>query len=129
MQNKIVIEIGEIDEDAKGTPIQVFEQALRIWEEGYDRIIETNNIQFLDALQTLFGTENIEIYLRGAWCHRVPITLREAYKYLYDIYDIIVFIYFNHFDSRTDQILEIDELMGDYNSKWEKILAEREPQL
>lgn len=86
--NKIII-IGDIWEQyVQYTPIEIFEQAITLSiNKGF--IVQTNNPQFIEALEVLCGEKDIDIYIQLKNKEKKKISFLTAYDYLGDVYDII----------------------------------------
>lgn len=79
---------GDIKEEIFGTPINIFRDAIKA-AKADEFCIETNNPQFIEAVEVLCGEENIEfyIYIDGQYCKQDR--AMDVYNYLGDVYDII----------------------------------------
>lgn len=79
---------GEIMEEIYGTPIEIFKEAIKYAKKD-EFNIETNNPQFIEALEVLCGEENINfyIYINGQYCKQDK--AMDVYNYLGDVYEII----------------------------------------
>ena len=109
---KIIIGVFT-EETIRGTPSEVFKNAVRLSKEKDDFEIYTNNPQLVEALELLCGEENIEVFL-----NQKQISFIEAYRYLGEIYDII-----NHMRlarNLDDEISYeiIDKEIKEYDKRW-----------
>lgn len=91
MVKKIIC--GEIDEEIKGTPIEIFKFAIELAKRD-DFIVETNNPQLVEALEVLCGEENIDFYVSMDGELVKEESVRKVYNYLGDVYNIINHIRF-----------------------------------
>lgn len=127
MDKKIFV--GDIEEETYyGTPIELFKKAIEISKEECF-IIETNNPQFVEALEVLCGEENIEFYIctDGHSCKVDRAT--EVYNYLDDVYNIINSLRFaiqlkDDFDEDYDFTDEILKEIEEYEIKYQYLSEE-----
>lgn len=79
--------VGEVAETIWGTPIYLFEEAIRLSkEENFS--IRTNNPQFIETLEVLVGEENMDIYIKLSG-ELNKVNFHTAYNYLGDLYHVI----------------------------------------
>lgn len=101
---------GEIHETIMDTPINVFKKALELSKEE-DFSIETNNPQFVEALEVLCGEENIDYYffLNGEFIKEESV--KQVYDYLGEVYNIINTIRFcDDIDCPADEESILEEI-------------------
>lgn len=109
--------VGDFAEETiKGTPSDVFKNAIRLSKEK-EFEIHTNNPQLIEALELLCGEENIEIFLTQNNKMK-RISFIEAYNYLGDIYDIINYMRFTKDLDGEISYSIIDEEIKEYDDKW-----------
>lgn len=109
--------IGNFTEETiRGTPVNVFKNAVRLSEEKEFEIY-TNNPQLVEALELLCGEENIEVFLSQNSKIR-KISFLEAYQYLGELYNIINYMRLarNLDDEISYEI--IDKEIKEYDDKW-----------
>lgn len=112
---------GEIAEEMFGTPIEIFKEAVKYAKKD-EFYIETNNPQFIEAVEVLCGEDNIEfyIYIEGQYCKQDR--AMDIYNYLGDVYDIINSLRFaidigkDFGDTITDD--DIEKEINEYELKY-----------
>lgn len=114
---KMKIIIGDFTEETiRGTPSDVFKNAVRLSEEREFEVY-TNNPQLVEALELLCGEENVEVFLSQNDKIR-EISFLEAYNYLGDIYDIINYMRFARDLDNEISYSTIDQEIKEYDDKW-----------
>ncbi len=107
---------GDIKEEIFGTPINIFRDAIKA-AKADEFCIETNNPQFIEAVEVLCGEENIDfyIYIDGQYCKQDR--AMDVYNYLGDVYEIINSIRFisDLGDSISDK--KLDKEIHEYELK------------
>ena len=118
MDRKIII--GEINEQYKKTPIELFKTAIKLSEKE-NFTVHTNNPQFIEAIYALCEEKSIEIYLKLNRKY-AKISYIVAMNYLGDLYDIIDAL---RIMKVMDGYIDCDflkEEINDYESKYRRFI-------